>query len=275
MLMRGRVRTCLSLLTASALAVGALVAVGATPASAASATPQFVQARAKEIASGTTNSLAFSSGNTAGNLIVVYAIWSNTNSASVSDSGGNAYAVAAARKTWGTNWSAQVFYAKNIAGGSNTVTVTFATAVNSFGAIYVHEYAGIDKVSPLDVSTSAIGASKAMSSGPVTTTNANDLLFGAGASSNAVTKAGTGWTTRSSASGNRTEDRNVTTTGSYAATATQNGNAWVMQLVALKADPGDTTPGDTTPPAVTITSPANNAQVSDIINVTAGASDNV
>ena len=139
MLMRGRVRTCLSLLTASAIAVGALVVAGAAPAIAAPATPQFVQVRAKEVTSGTTNSLAFSSGNTAGNLIVVYAIWSNTNSASVSDSGGNAYTAAGPRTTWGTNWSAQVFYAKNIAGGSNTVTVTFATAVNSFGTIYIHE----------------------------------------------------------------------------------------------------------------------------------------
>jgi hypothetical protein len=271
MLMRGRVRTYLSLLTASAITVGGLVVSGAAPASAEPATPQFVQALAKEVTSGTTNSLAFSSGNTAGNLIVVYAIWSNTNSSSVSDSGGNAYA-AAARTTWGTNWSAQVFYAKNITGGSNTVTVTFATAVNSFGAIYIHEYTGVDKVSPLDVSTSAIGTSRAMSSGSVTTTNASDLLFGAGASSKTVTKAGAGWTTRSTAYGNRTEDRNVTTTGSYAATATQNSNAWVMQLVAFKADSGG---GDTTPPTVAITSPADNAQVSDILNVTADASDNV
>jgi glucose/arabinose dehydrogenase len=162
-----------------------------------------------------------------------------------------------------------VFYAKNITGGGNRVTVTFATAISSFGAIYIHEYAGVDKVSPLDVSTSAIGMSRAMSSGSVTTTNASDLLFGAGASSSSVTRAGSGWTSRSSASGNRTEDRNVTTTGSYAATATQNGNAWVMQLVAFKSDPGEATG-----PTVAITSPANNAQVNDIINVTADASDN-
>jgi hypothetical protein len=43
MLMRGRVRTCLSLLTTSAIAVGALVVAGAAPASAAPATLQFVQ----------------------------------------------------------------------------------------------------------------------------------------------------------------------------------------------------------------------------------------
>src|SRR5690242_3682002 len=105
MLVHRRLRTCLSLLTAGAIAAGALVVTSAASASAASATPQFVQVGAKEIASGTTNSLAFSSGNTAGNLIVVYAIWSNTNSASVSDSGGNAYAAATTRTTWGTSWS--------------------------------------------------------------------------------------------------------------------------------------------------------------------------
>src|SRR5262245_22665699 len=49
MLMRRRFRTCLSLLTASAISVGALVATGAAPASAAPATPQFVQVGAKEV----------------------------------------------------------------------------------------------------------------------------------------------------------------------------------------------------------------------------------
>jgi glucose/arabinose dehydrogenase len=236
----------------------------------APATPQFVQARAKEVTSGTANSLAFSSANTAGNLIVAYVIWGNSNSVSLSDSRGNAYASAIARTTWNGTWSAQVFYAKNVAGGSNTVTATFATAITSFAVIYIHEYAGIDKVNPLDVSKGAIGTARAMSSGSVTTTNANDLLFGAGASKSSVTKGGTGYTVRSSASGNLTEDRNVISTGSYAATATQNSNAWVMQLVAFRADPGETTP-----PAVSITAPANNAQVSDIVMVTADASDNV
>ena len=48
-----------------------------------------------------------------------------------------------------------------------------------------------------------------MSSGTVTTTNANDLLFAAaGASSATSTRAGRGYTTRSTAFGNRTQDRN-------------------------------------------------------------------
>jgi hypothetical protein len=87
----------------------------------------------------------------------------------------------------------------------------------------------------LDVTASGVGSSSAMTSGAVTTTHANDLLVGAGASSNAVTGAGAGYTSRSTAFGNLTEDRNVTAAGSYSATATQNSNAWVMQLVAFKA----------------------------------------
>ena len=256
---------------AAVLLVGlALPQVGAL----AAATPTFVQVRAKEIKSGTTNSLAFSSANTAGNLIVVYAIWSNTGSVTVSDSRGNTYATAASRTTWGGTSSSQVFYARNIPAGTNTVTVTHATAVNSFSALYIHEYSGIDKVNPVDVTGSATGTGSAMTSGLVTTTNAEDLLFAAGASSAKVTAGATGYTTRSSAFGNRTQDRRVTATGSYNATGTQNGNAWVMQLVAFRADPGTGT-GDTTPPTVSLTAPMAGATVSATTTVTATAADNV
>ena len=84
-----------------------------------------------------------------------------------------------------------------------------------------------------------------MNSGSVTTTNATDLLFAPAASSNDVNQGGSGYTTRSTTFGNRTQDRNVTSQGSYAATGAQNGNAWVMHLVAFRADPGST---DATPP---------------------------
>jgi hypothetical protein len=153
----------------------------------------------------------------------------------VTDSNGNTYAAATARTAWGSGWSAQTFYAKNIAGGGNTVTATFGTAISSFGIVYIHEYAGLDASSPLDVTSSATGTTAAMSSGSATTTHANDLLFGAGASAGVVTTGGAGYTIRSTAAGNLTEDRTVTATGSYAATATQDASGWVMQLVAFKS----------------------------------------
>ena len=111
-----------------------------------------------------------------------------------------------------------------------------------------------------------------MNSGSVTTTSANDLLFSAGASSSSVTAGGSGYTTRSTAFGNRTQDRNVSSVGTYDATMTQNSIAWVAHLVAFKADRGS---AETTPPAVSISAPANNATVNGIVNVVADASDNV
>ena len=119
---------------------------------------------------------------------------------------------------------------------------TFGTAITSFGIVYLHEYSGLATVNPVDVTASAAGTPAAMSSGAVTTTQANDLLFGAGASDNTVTAAGTGFTKRLTGFGNLTEDRVVTTTGSYAATASQNGAAWVMQLVAFRVASSSTGP---------------------------------
>jgi glucose/arabinose dehydrogenase len=238
----------------------------------AAATPTFVQTRAQEVASGTTNSLAFSSANTAGNLIVAYVIWSNTNTVALSDSNGNGYVSAAGRTTWGSNWSSQVFYARAIAGGTNTVTARFASAIGSFAVLYIHEYSGVDKVAPVDAAATSTGSSSAVSSGPLATGHASDLLFSAAASSNTVTSGGTGYTTRSTAYGNRTQDRNVTSAGSYSAGAVQDGTSWVSHLVAFKADSGSS---DTTPPTVAITAPTSGGRVSGIYNVTADASDDV
>ncbi len=245
----GASRRCIRSITILLVGIVAALGLPLTADPAAAATPSFKQVRTKEIGSGTSNSLAFNSANTAGNLIVVYANWSNTNTASVSDSRGNTYASAGNRVTWGSasNWSSQIFYARNIAAGSNTVTVRFATSITSFGSVYIHEYAGMDKVDPLDVSAAATGTSAAMNSGPALTTNASDLIFGAGASSATVGQVGSGFTSRSAAFGNRTEDRTVTSIGSYSATATQNGNRWVMHMVAFKADAGVV---DATPPSV-------------------------
>jgi glucose/arabinose dehydrogenase len=197
--------------------------------------PAFVQAASNQISAGTTDQVPFQQANSSGNLIAAFVIWNNAGTATVTDSNGNAYTAATARTSWGSGWSAQTFYAKNIAGGANTVTATFGTSVTSFGIVYTHEYSGLDATSPVDVTASATGTAAAMSSGAATTTHANDLLFGAGASAGVVTNGGAGYTVRSTASGNLTEDRTVTATGSYSATATQDSNGWVMQLVAFKS----------------------------------------
>jgi glucose/arabinose dehydrogenase/chitodextrinase len=219
----------------------------AAPTSAAPATPTFVQTAAREISSGTVSSVPFANSNTAGNLIVAYVVWNNSGAVTLTDIRGNAYTPVAPITKWrSSSWSSQVFYAKNIGGGANTVTATFGTAIKQFGVVYIHEYAGVDKVNPFDATASAVGSSSAMNSGSATTANANDLIFGAGASLKSVTASGSGFTSRSTAFDNITEDKVVSTVGSYNATATQNSNVWVMHMVAFRADPGVP---DTSPPS--------------------------
>ena len=91
-----------------------------------------------------------------------------------------------------------------------------------------------------------------MDSGSATTTNVNDVIFGAGSSTNTVTAAGTGFTTRLNANRSRTEDKTVTTVGPKNATATQNGTQWVMHMAAFKVDSADNG-APTAPTALTAT----------------------
>lgn len=169
-----------------------VLAIGALPDQTTAATPAFIQANAGEVAQGTTNAVAFASNNTAGNLILVYVIWENQGSVTLSDTRGNAFFSAVGPTAWGSCCSAQIFYAKNIAGGANTVTATFQTPVTSFGLVYIHEYSGIETTAPVDIVSAALGSGPNMNSGSATTTNPNDLLFGAGVSSSVVT-AGRSW----------------------------------------------------------------------------------
>ena len=251
---------------------GALLAATLFVHWADAATGTFVQAQQNRITSGTVNNRAFANPNTAGNLIVAYVAWSNTGTVSLSDTRGNAYTPVAPATSWGSTnqWRSQVFYARNIAGGANTVTATFGTSITSFGKLFIHEYSGLNRTAPLDASAVSIGTTSAMNSGSSTTTNADDLIFGAGSSSSSVTAPGTGFTSRLNANGTRTEDRNVTSAGPQSATATQNGNRWVMHMVAFKAEPSETSP-----PSASLTAPAPGTIVSGNVAVSANASDNV
>jgi len=206
-----------------------------TTTSTAVTPPSLVQVNNNQISSGTSTSVTLNTPTVAGNTIVVYVIWSNTGSVALTDSRGNTFVSVGGAMSWGSGYNAQIFYAPNIVGGADTVTAAFRTAVSSFGVVYAHEYTGISAVNPVDVTTSATGASAQLNSGTATTTSANDLIFGAGVSDNAVTAAGSGFASRDLAYGNITEDRIAGSVGSYAATATHNGSIWGIQMVAFRA----------------------------------------
>jgi hypothetical protein len=181
----------------------------------------------------------FSQAQTAGNLnaVVVGGNEASGSISSVSDSAGNLYQVAAPTVR-GSALSQAVYYARNIAAAgpaANTVTVVFDRAVN-FADIRILEYSGLDQANPLDVTSSASGSAATASSGNATTSIARELLLGAGTTSGAFSGGGASFAVRiiTTPDADIAEDRNVTTVGTYAATAPQSGN-WVMQLVGFKA----------------------------------------
>ncbi|PYX11846.1 MAG: hypothetical protein DMG84_23065 [Acidobacteria bacterium] len=193
----------------------------------------------------TTVTVPFPLAQTSGNLNIVVVGWNDSTAtvASVNDTSGNIYSPALIPTVQSGTASLVIYYAKNIAGaaaGVNSVTVTFAPAAN-FPDIRIAEYSGLDPVNPLDVAAGALGSAATSSSGAVTTTNANDLLVGANLVQTLTTGPGSGYTNRviTSPDGDILEDRVVTTTGSYTATAPVSPSGqWIMQMVAFRAAAG-------------------------------------
>jgi hypothetical protein len=179
--------------------------------------------------------VAYTTTQVAGHLNVVVVGWGDTTSTitSVTDSQNNVYSLAVG-PTSTTGLRQSIYYAKNIAGGSNTVTVRFSQSA-AYPDVRILEYAGADTSAPLDQAAGASGSGTAANSGSVTTTVANELIFGAGTTETKFTAAGSGFVSRMvNVFGNIAEDRNVTSTGSYNATATTNSSRWVMQIATFK-----------------------------------------
>jgi hypothetical protein len=190
----------------------------------ASATPQAPTA---------TVPVTFPAAQTVGNLNIVVVGWNDTTAVvqSVKDSAGNTYNLAVG-PTLGTALQQSIYYAANIVGGNNTVTVTFNHAA-TYPDVRILEYYG---VTTLDVTAGATGSSATASSGAATTTSANELIFGANTVFTTNGAAGSGFTSRIITSdGDIAEDKIVNIAGSNSATATlTSAGPWVMQMVTFK-----------------------------------------
>ena len=190
--------------------------------------------------------VAFVSGNSAGNLIVVSAGWGNSSvTASISDSAGNTYQSALGPITNGSIRS-QIWYAENVRSGPNTVTVTYSSNVGS--NVEIHEYAGIATANALDITSSQIGSGTTPSSGSAVVGQASELLFGFSNVSGSVSwTAGPSYTLRQTTTRGASEDRIISASGSYSASFTTSvSRSWVALLAAFRPPAGG--PADTTPP---------------------------
>jgi|GEM_PF-1432890 len=201
----------------------------------------FVQAAANYGSAGPI-SVSFPSNTVAGDIILVGVIFNTNATLSVTDSQGNAFTqVGTQLISPGSNRS-QVYYAKNIKGGPDTVTVT--CSVSCYQEVYVTEYSGVDQTNPIDVQAGASGSAGAVSSGNATTTLAGDMIYGFCLGDSACT-VGSSFAARSTLNANLVEDMTAGNPGSYAATGSAN-SGWTMQMVVLK--PAGS--ADTTPPSV-------------------------
>ncbi len=211
----------------------------------------------------------FKSAQQQGDLNVVVVGWNDSTATvgTVTDSSGNAYHLAVGPTVYSGTATQSIYYAANIvsaAANANTVTVTFNGSAAA-ADIRILEYAGVSSSSPLDATAAATGSSGSASSGAATTSNANDLIVGADLTVTYTTAAGSGFTSRmiTSPDGDIAEDRIVTATGSYAATApTSPAGPWIMQMVAFKtaSSGGGGTPTPTAPGNLTATT-ASSSQI--------------
>jgi hypothetical protein len=123
-----------------------------------------------------------------------------------------------------------IWYALDVNGGADQVTVTIATASYSYFEVFIHEYAGL---AGLDKTASEVGVgSTAMQTGFVTTTKAGDLIFAMGI--DGTVSPGNGFTTETTSNGDITEDMIAGAPGRVQATAIAAGATWCLTMAAFR-----------------------------------------
>jgi hypothetical protein len=209
---------------------GAVLFCLSLPYSAASAaTPAFVQqAYATPQTSQRVVTTTYHQAQGAGDTNIIAVGWNDitSNVVSVTDSNGNMYRLAAAVVRGGRE-SQAIYYASNIVAAPadwNTVTATFDVAARMVD-LRITEYSGLDRSSPFDTAASTAGNSTLAATPPVTMSAANELLFGAGVSSDHFASGAGGATTRviTSPDASIVIDKTMATPGRYDLRANQVG----------------------------------------------------
>ncbi len=138
-----------------------------------------VQHASKDAGSTTSSALAFGKNNTAGNWIAVCVRAGALNeTVLVADSKRNTYRNAIQFNQTVDGFTYAIYYAENVAGGANTVTVS--DTVSGILRFAILEYSGVAISGSLDVTAMAQGRSASPSTSPSVNTTVNgDLLLGA------------------------------------------------------------------------------------------------
>jgi hypothetical protein len=175
--------------------------------------------------------------------MILAAVRMSTTSQTVtmSDSSGNAYALASSQVQSSDGHQLLLFYAKNIVGGRNTVTATFS-GINNHPWLAVFEYSGLNTTAPLDQTAHGQGSGSIADSGATAiTSSANALVFaatGLPASYTGVVTPASGYTLQqqsTSSSRAATESMTVNSTGTFHGVFNLNAAAnWTAVTAVFK-----------------------------------------
>jgi Concanavalin A-like lectin/glucanases superfamily len=172
---------------------------------------------------------SFSNAVTAGDAIVVFVSWLSTDGyvVSVTDSQSNLYLAVDPIQVGVT--SSQTWVCYGARGGPCSVMATLSGSQTG-SAIKLAEVSGLS--GDLDASLTLDGTTANPTIGPITTTNANDMLIGLerGATPSGV---GAGWT-ETDTQANNIQYRVVDATGSYAAHWTAPATNWTGGILAFE-----------------------------------------
>jgi len=194
---------------------------------------------------------AFASGNpstitsnsvtvTAGNALIcgVFLLGTSTTTITVSDTLSNTWATAVGPfngTVSGTAGELFVVYVKKLnASGTTAVTVQLNIQNPASARIHCHEVSGLDQTSPLDQTNTNSVTAAAMTSGNVTTTFANEFLYGYGVDNAGNPTTGVGWTPGITEGSELDEWQIVSAIGTYAATYTGDGAAYMCEIATFK-----------------------------------------
>lgn len=201
--------------------------------------PVFVQTESSGNTGATVAALALPADVTAGNMILVaidLVPGQSITLVQTADNQGNTY------RTLGPfdgidQVRHYLVYAIAGVSGPTKVTATVSSAPGLYFDFRLHEYAGTAADDPIQATASATGTSTAIDaarSGPVTTTEPNELIFGF-VTYSGQGGAGTGFTMRSMFDGDLTEDRVAVTPGAYEAISTlESGSSWTATVAAIR-----------------------------------------
>jgi hypothetical protein len=199
--------------------------------------PMFVQYADAEMDPSQQLAVSFMSPVTAGDLLVVTAAWQSSplgDIAALHDSFDDTFTRLAPIGGEAGITRTYVTYAVAGMSGSNVVMASI-TNPGDF-VVRIHEYANVDPVQPVDSYVTNTGdaiGSDAITAA-VTTTVPNELVFAYAVSTAGQATAGTGFTARSTISGDVTEDEIVATPSTIEAVASTNAADWTIQVVTVR-----------------------------------------